>query len=536
MRHHRRLLPEVLQRTKRYSDAGQGKSDPSAGLTWTAKWPFSPRFIFTACPRNVEYILHDAFRTYVKGPVFFSRLVDLLGHGIFNVDGEAWFVQRKMAAHMFSLAEFRTTIMQSLRTHGAELWSILRLQQARGDETEVQQLFHRFTLDSIGDVAFGHTLGALRQPALPFAAAFDTAQAICEQRFLRPFPFLQERLDGSRAVLARCLDTLNGFCMGLVAQRRREGWAGRHDLLSRFMAALETDTGGAQSKIVESLSAPVQTGLRTGHWADSSAASAAPSPTPPSAHSEQHGDDAFLRDVILNFLIAGRDTTAQALTWATYLLSLPQHAAIQDAVAAEARALLPSLCQALAAAPAGTAAEGGMAEGTPGDDAATAALRRDLSALTYEDVAARLPFLHATVRETLRLFPSVPKDLKQATADDRLPDGTLVRAGDFVCYLPYVMGRLEQLWGPTAAQFDPARFLPPNDHPSPFKFIAFNAGPRICLGMNMALTEACFVLAVVFGSFRSRLAPSQTHSPEPLESLTLPVGGGLRVFLSLRQD
>ena len=53
--------------------------------------------IITANPKNVEYILKTNFNNYPKGKHFSTILGDLLGHGIFNVDGDAWRFQRKMA-------------------------------------------------------------------------------------------------------------------------------------------------------------------------------------------------------------------------------------------------------------------------------------------------------------------------------------------------------------------------------------------------------------------------------------------------------
>ena len=69
------------------------------------------------------------------------------------------------------------------------------------------------------------------------------------------------------------------------------------------------------------------------------------------------------------------------------------------------------------------------------------------------------PYLHAVVHETLRLYPSVPMELKMAVNDDILPDGTFVPAGSCVSFSPYMLGRSRGLWGPDAADFKPGRWL-----------------------------------------------------------------------------
>ena len=121
----------------------------------------------------------------------------------------------------------------------------------------------------------------------------------------------------------------------------------------------------------------------------------------------------------------------------------------------------------------------------------------DTGGVSY-DALKRMPYTHACVLEALRLHPSVPQDLKQAARDDVLPDGTLVRKGSYVSYDPYVMGRLQELWE-DPLEFKPERFLRVTDEqtgalavvtPDLYKFTAFQAGPRRCLGMELALLEA----------------------------------------------
>ncbi|KAK3268724.1 hypothetical protein CYMTET_22786, partial [Cymbomonas tetramitiformis] len=108
------------------------------------------------------------------------------------------------------------------------------------------------------------------------------------------------------------------------------------------------------------------------------------------------------------------------------------------------------------------------------------------------DSIRKLPYLNAVLTEVLRLHPPVPQDFKIAVADDVLPDGTEIRRGEQVMYQVYVMGRSPKLWE------DPLTFLPErhiNDEgafmqPNMYKFPVFQAGPRTCLGKEMAYLEA----------------------------------------------
>ncbi|GKV12953.1 hypothetical protein SLEP1_g24035 [Rubroshorea leprosula] len=121
---------------------------------------------------------------------------------------------------------------------------------------------------------------------------------------------------------------------------------------------------------------------------------------------------------------------------------------------------------------------------------------REANIVTVDDFAAtitagiqeQMHFLHATVTETLRLYPAVPIDGRSVEMDDILPDGYRLKKGDGVYYMAYAMGRMPYIWGEDAEDFRPERWLKNGifQPESPFKFIAFHAGPRICLGKDFA--------------------------------------------------
>jgi cytochrome P450 len=130
---------------------------------------------------------------------------------------------------------------------------------------------------------------------------------------------------------------------------------------------------------------------------------------------------------------------------------------------------------------------------------------------TYETMMQELPYLKAVFHETLRLYPQVPRNVKEVVEDDVLPDGTVVYKGDSVVFSTYAMGRNRSVWGEDAEVFCPERWLmdeedivkeqassPPQKErdgghskgvsplgkfrmESQFKFNSFNANPRLCL-------------------------------------------------------
>ncbi|OVA07731.1 Cytochrome P450 [Macleaya cordata] len=149
-----------------------------------------------------------------------------------------------------------------------------------------------------------------------------------------------------------------------------------------------------------------------------------------------------------------------------------------------------------------------------------------------EETLDKMQYLHAALSETLRLYPPVPADAKFCFSDDTLPDGFSVRGGDQVCYTPYAMGRLDFLWGDDAKFFRPERWLDENGFfrpENPFKFSAFQGGPRICLGKDFAYRQMKIFSAIMLGRFVFKL--SDKKKPINYKTmLTLQIDGGLHLL------
>ncbi|CCI50351.1 unnamed protein product [Albugo candida] len=169
-----------------------------------------------------------------------------------------------------------------------------------------------------------------------------------------------------------------------------------------------------------------------------------------------------LRSIILTFIFAGRDTTSECITYTFYALARNPH--IQEKIRQE-------LYQAL------------------GENSSSVSL-------TYENIKM-LRYLDAVVHETLRLYPALPYNLKVAVEDDILPDQTFVPAGTYMYYSPWYMGRNEKFWGPDAHVFRPERWLEMERRPTAYEFPVFQAGPRTCIGMAMAIVEVKVFTAVI---------------------------------------
>lgn len=177
------------------------------------------------------------------------------------------------------------------------------------------------------------------------------------------------------------------------------------------------------------------------------------------------------RDAVLNLLLAGRDTTAQALAWTYFYIT-------------NEPSLLKPLRQEIA----------------------------ELGASVTYDNYRLYTRTTALFLEVLRLHPSVPKNAKFCLSDDVLPHGLQVKTGDVVVWTDWAIARDQgalaigclltssdaraDLWGPDAAEMKPERWIEADGSLarfSPWQAHMFNGGPRLCLGQKCASCP-CLIL------------------------------------------
>ena len=103
-----------------------------------------------------------------------------------------------------------------------------------------------------------------------------------------------------------------------------------------------------------------------------------------------------------------------------------------------------------------------------------------------------------------------------------------------MAHCPYTMGRMECYWGTNAHRFDPSRHLN-KPRPSPYILTAFHAGPRICLGQQLAYTEAKYVLVKLVLNFYIEVVDQSEVVPVQ-DLLTLAMKDGVKVKLTPRRD
>ncbi|KAI8138496.1 cytochrome P450 [Fennellomyces sp. T-0311] len=457
-------LVHVLRNKDRLQEYFTEEFEALDSLTMALQITGRPIRVVTIDPRNIEHILKTNFANYPKSILMKENLGPLVGDGIFTSNGEAWKYQRKTASHIFNVVNFRDRFTDVFVTELNVISKHVFDPKAEENESvDFHDIMHRFTLDSFVLLGFGVQLNASTNThAVPFVTSFDVCQSNCFKRLHAPTTRLWEALQpitSPRSIpIEHHYRVVEDFAYSIIRERRDQLSEGKvfDDLLSRFM---ETRN--------------------------------------------QNGDllsDRDLRDHVLSFIIAGRDTTAQALSWTFYSLML--HPRVENKLLAEIDKYLP---------------------------------KESKDSSTLYEIVKSLTYTHAVLYESLRLYPSVPLGSRVALEDDIWPDGTRIKKGDITTWSVYSMGRSTKVWGPDALDYRPERWID-NDgklkRESQYKWPVFQAGPRVCLGQNLAILEAVIAIATMLQRYRFTLVPGQqiTYSP----SLTLPMKNGMKVYVAKR--
>jgi unspecific monooxygenase len=145
------------------------------------------------------------------------------------------------------------------------------------------------------------------------------------------------------------------------------------------------------------------------------------------------------------------------------------------------------------------------------DRIATEAAQLDLSPEHATAALGHLTYTNAVINETLRLYPPAFVIVRQAIAADQCQAIDIPR-GAVIMIAPWVLHRHRRLWRDPDA-FDPSRFLPDATPPPRFTYLPFGAGPRVCVGAQLALTEATLVLAKMIQRFEVALADTRRVLP-----------------------
>lgn len=394
-------------------------------------------------PDYVKRVLLENHANYDKDVFVFHLLRPMMRDGLVtNVGGEPWLRQRRLVQPAFHRSRVAALgrLITDLVFAFLQQWEETSV--AQGQPFDVALEMTHLTLQIISKALFDIDIS---EKTSEFGKAFAEANRILTSFARFPFPPLNFPTPAHIRLWA-AIKRMDNIALTVIQQRRQSGDVG--DLLSMMIAA-----GGDAG---ESMSDPQ------------------------------------LRDEVMTLLLAGHETSANAISWAWYLLGM--HREVEERLYAELTSVL--------------------AGRTP----------------TPEDLP-QLPYLQMIVQESLRLYPPTWQLMRRAREEDVI-GGYTIPARSTLFWSQYWLHRHPDFW-PDPERFDPERFTAEQvARRHRYAYMPFGIGPRMCIGQSLALTEIQLVLATI--AQRYRLVLVSGHQVEALATLALRPKNGVLVNLVRR--
>ena len=382
--------------------------------------------IVTIDPAVIQHVLKTNSENYQKSHIQVKRMGHFLGKGLLTTEGEAWRTQRRLIQKGFDRAQLDalSAIMQdsladSLRDFDS---------QARRGPIDIYPQLMKITFAMVARSLFG---ARLKDEDIDLVShTICTVQEFIVRQTLQPYLNPWFAVSGELRRHEDMRTRADAVLLEYIKKRRNEP-AG-NDLLQTLMDARYSDGEGMTDQLILSES--------------------------------------------MQLLVAGHETSSNALSWLFYLLSsrpdcLERVRQEFDSVLGEAP-------------------------------------------LTYSDVP-KFEFTTQVICEGLRLYPPFWMIDRMAVADDRVGDLEIPRGSTVIVYV-YGAHHAPRYWQ-NPENFDTDRFTKANDKlRTPSTFLPFGGGPRGCIGGNYAMLQILMILSDLLRKYDFQLTPGQTIEARPM--------------------
>ena len=421
----------------------RNKCGDKGGL-WTL-WVGPKPFVVVFYPELVEQILNS--QVLIRKGSSYDALHQWLGTGLLTSWGKKWSTHRKLTTPSFHF-KILESFVPVMNANAKILVDILK-EEASANQNIVKDLrkpILHCALDIICETAMGKKMNAQRDPDGKYIKAIYEISEIVVSRNFRPWTlndFIYSLTPEGR-VYNRYLDTVKSFTVQVIEERMKGFTNTREGTYADedLITGIKKREPFMDTLIKEHLERPKDFTLEN------------------------------IREEVDTFMFEGHDTTAWGVIWTVFLLG--SHPQVQSQVHQEIDALF----------------------------AGKASHDEDL---TLDDLR-NLPYIEAVIKESQRLYPSVPAITRKCEVDTKL--------GDFLCpagaeiTIPIFRVHRDELHWPDCERFKPERFLASEDNSNasrhPYAFIPFSAGPRNCIGQKFALLEEKALIARIFQHFTVR--------------------------------
>jgi cytochrome P450 len=365
-------------------------------------------------PDYIRHILVENNRNYSKDTYSNQAFKQIIGEGLINLEGDTWLRHRRLMQPAFhhSRLDKLDGMIVQATLDMLDQWQIF----AESDQpVDIAREMAALTMTITSRALFGVDLGD------EVKAVGEIINSVANLTEKPRDPRLQQAAREFRAVVER------------IIQQRRKDFQDQGDLLSSLMIARDDYSGAVLN-------------------------------------------DNQLENEVMGLLLAGHETTANALTWTFYALS--QNLWAYEQMRTEIHVLL------------------GYHKPTSTD-------------------LTNLPYLRRVFEESLRLYPPAWIIGRRAIQDDEI-GGYYVPAGTVIAICIYTLHRHPAFWE-DPDRFDPERFTPERSaFRDKYAYIPFSIGPRQCIGNSFSLLEASLILACIAQRFELHLLPGTEVQPQPL--------------------
>ncbi|XP_073846356.1 cytochrome P450 4e2-like [Musca autumnalis] len=415
--------------------------------------------------------------------------------GLVNINGSKWHKHRKIITPSFHFKILQDFHI-TMNANAGKFVKKLR-EVSQGERIfDFQKMVHNLTLDIICETAMGVQINAMDNPHSEFVKAVDFITESCSMRMFDPF----KRNMNVYQFYPECKRLFKALEVFKDFT---------YNIIEKRMQMCSTQT------LQKDKDMPLSEFTKQRHAFLDTLLSATIDGCPLSREE--------IYDEVSNFMFAGQDTTSSALAFAVYLLSL--HMEVQRKVYEEQQRIIS-------------------------DD-----LQRDA---TFQELN-EMKYLDMVLKETLRIYPSVPF-ISRAVTEDINMNGKFIPKGTTLMLFLMSMGYNEQHY-PDPYHFNPERFNSSNergDNHNPFESVPFSAGPRNCVGQKYAILEMKTVLSKIvrcleilpavdelasedgyvrtfFGPYRKNQCQPHQYDPVLSTVLTLKSANGIFIRLKKRQ-
>jgi cytochrome P450 len=423
--------------------------DGEEATRWSA---LGRTYVVSRSPKHVEQVFVAGYDSFQKA-THYRLLATVTGDGLLTSEGAAWEQQRRLIQPVLGRRQIDGLVSPMVEATRRYLDRFTP--PAPPETVRLADEMTEVTLDVVGRALFGnglaHHIDRLR-PAVE--RGMDIALVAARMQLV--LGFTRRMIDVGGRIVRRVplppplhrirgvMQTFDDVVTDMISQRERQGLGQHNDLLDLLLTV--TDEGGTPM------------------------------------------DRRLVRDELVTMMLAGHETTANALSWLWYALS--QHPDAYDRHLEEVRTVL-------------------------GDREPTA---RDLDQLLWT---------RACLQEAMRLYPPAWVLEREALVGTEL-DGYRIPRRTTVIFLVHLIHR-DPRWWDDPDEFRPERFLPNARHPVRGTYLPFGAGRRVCVAASFALTEGTLIAGMI--SQRHRFQRVAEGPPGESATVTLRPGDGLPMLV-----